>query len=222
MPAPDDLGQVRANREKSLFSHIWNYARGEGLTALPNPCAGIKGYRETGRETSPDDELVQRVLEAADKPLELAMRLAELTGQRPGDVLRMSDTNIRDGVLHVKQGKTKSKLRIVIEGELAALLEEIHAYKASVGATTRSALLVNGKGQPLTANMRQSRFDEARQRAGVKKELFQFRDLRAKTATDADETSGTRTAQAILGHTTEEMTAAYIRHKVGLKVRPIR
>ncbi|MGJ7546317.1 hypothetical protein [Variovorax sp. LT1R16] len=37
---------------------------------------------------------------------------------------------------------------------------------------------------------------------GERKALFQFRDLRAKTATEADELSGTKTAQAILGHTT--------------------
>ena len=53
-------------------------------------------------------------------------------------------------------------------------------------------------------------------------DLFQFRDLRAKAATDTDEASGTRTAQAILGHTTEAMTAHYIRHKVGKKVYPVR
>ena len=221
LPVPDKLGQVRANREKALFSHIWNYARNEGFTDLPNPCAGIKGFRETGREAAPDDELVQRVLAEADKPLELAMRLAELTGQRPADVLRMNETDIRDGVLHVKQGKTKAKLRIVIEGELAALLDEIRAYKASVKSPC-TALLVTEKGQPLTANMRQDRFYEARQRAGVEMGAFQFRDIRAKTATEADGTGGTRTAQAILGHTTEAMTAQYIRHKVGKVVRPIR
>ncbi|MDR0275058.1 MAG: tyrosine-type recombinase/integrase [Burkholderiaceae bacterium] len=191
------------------------------MTAQSNPCSGIKGYRETGRETAPGDALVQRVLEVADKPLELAMRLAELTGQRPADVLRMNEASIRDGVLHVKQGKTEAKLRIVIEGELAALLEEIHAYKASVKITS-TALLVNEKGQPLTKGMRHTRFNDARERAGVDKALFQFRDLRAKTATEADEAGGTRTAQAILGHTTEAMTAAYIRHRAGKKVRPIR
>lgn len=35
---------TRANREKALFSHIWNVARSWGLTDLPNPCLGIKGF----------------------------------------------------------------------------------------------------------------------------------------------------------------------------------
>jgi hypothetical protein len=80
---------VRANREKALLSHIWNYARGEGMTSAANPCAGIKDFREEGRNTAPDDAMLQRVTIAADKPLRFAMRLAELTGQRPANVRRI-------------------------------------------------------------------------------------------------------------------------------------
>lgn len=42
---------VRANREKALLSAIWNYARDKGYTSVANPCAGIKGNKETGRDT---------------------------------------------------------------------------------------------------------------------------------------------------------------------------
>jgi integrase len=194
---------------------------------MPNPCAGIKGYREEGRDTAPDDALVQRVIAVADQPLRFVLRLAELAGQRPSDVRAMREDQISSGVLHVKQGKTGAKLRIVIEGELAELLDEIAAFKDQVYAQHAScvrsnALLITEQGQPLTYNMLRDRFDDARERAGVGKALFQFRDLRAKAATDADEASGTRTAQAILGHTTEAMTAHYIPHRVGKKVRPVR
>lgn len=50
----------------------------------------------------------------------------------------------------------------------------------------------------------------------------QIQWFRAKVATDNDEASGTRAAQALLGHTTEAMTADYIRQKVGRKVKPSR
>ncbi len=62
-------------------------------------------------------------------------------------------------------------------------------------------------------------FDAAREAADIPKAEFQFRDLRA---TAVDETGGTKHAQALLGHTTETMTAHYIRHKVGKKVSPVR
>lgn len=220
-PMPPKYGQVRANREKALFSHIWNYARNEGYTKLANPCTGITGYTEDGRDAFVDDDTLARVMAKADQPMQFALRLARITGQRPADVLRMSDTHISDGVLNVQQGKTKAKLRIAIEGELKTLLEEIALYKA--GMTVRSlSVLVVENGQALTVSMLRDRFDAARAAAGIEKALFQFRDLRAKTATEADEMSGTKTAQAILGHTTEAMTAKYIRHKVGRKVSPLR
>lgn len=233
LPIPANHGHVRANREKSLFSHIWNYARAEGLTKLPNPCAGIHGFTETGRDASPDAELVQLVVQAArdggDRPMEFALRLADIIGQRPADVRRIGEKHIKGeipgGILEVQQGKTKVKLRIVIEGMLAELLLEMRAFKKAIQAKHKlyaMAMLVNEKGQPLGKDAIRDRFDKARARAGVKKELFQIRDLRAKVATETDEVDGVRAAQAMLGHTTEAMTASYIRHKVGRKVRPIR
>lgn len=225
LPCPPDLGHVRANREKALFSHIWNHAREEGYTKLPNPCVGIKGHREDGRDVFVEDEMLARVQAHAAKPLQFALRLYHLTGQRPGDGLRMSEGHISSGLLHVRQGKTQAKLRIVIEGELKTLLDEVKAYKTEV--TPRSkvrtlSLLVNEKGQRYTASMMRNDFDQARAAAGIEKAAFQIRDLRAKAATEADDADGTKVAQGLLGHATEAMTADYIRHKVGKKVKPLR
>lgn len=224
-PISPKIGQVRANREKALFSHIWNYAREHGFTKAPNPCQGIRSFREEGRDAYVDDELLAKVMEQAGQPLQFAIRLAHLTGQRPGDVLRMSETDVSGGVLRVQQGKTRMKLRIVVEGALKELLDEISAFKAARTSKSKVrvlSLLVNEKGERLTAGMLRNRFDDARDAAGIDKALFQFRDLRAKAATETDETAGTREAQALLGHTTESMTAEYIRHKAGKKVKPLR
>jgi len=70
--------------------------------------------------------------------------------------------------------------------------------------------------------MLRNRFDDARDAAGIDKALFQFRDLRAKAATETDDQSGRRGAQALLGHTTESMTAEYIHHKAGRKMKLVR
>lgn len=221
VPVPPNLGHVRANREKALFSHIWNYGRQEGFTNLPNPCAGIKGFTEDGRDVYVDDPLMAQVMAKAAKPLVFALRLAHLTGQRPADVRKMSETHISNGFLHVKQGKTKAMLRIAIVGELADLLAEIKAFKDSLGVHALQ-LLVNEEGLPLTYDMLRNRFDDAREAAGIDKKLFQFRDLRAKAATEADDSGGVKHAQHLLGHATEGMTQTYIRHKQGKKVQPLR
>ena len=52
------------------------------------------------------------------------------------------------------------------------------------------------------------------------KDKFQFRDLRAKAATDKDDKVGIEAAQALLGHRTSSMTADYIRHRMGKLVSP--
>ena len=126
-----------ANREKALLSHIWNKAREWGYTDKPNPCTGIKGHKETGREVYVEDQDYKKLWEAASAPLRDAMDLAYLTGQRPSDVLRMSETEIRDGVLVLTQAKTKKKLRIAVTGELAQVIARIRSRKRDLRASHR-------------------------------------------------------------------------------------
>ncbi len=218
---PATFGQVRANRAKAVLSHMWNWARGEGITKMPNPCTGIHRFKEKGRETAPDGDMVARVLAVADLPLQFAMRLAELIGQRPADVRKLTEMDVKDGVLHVRQGKTAARLRIEITGELQRLMAEIHEFKRQVKSAV-PALLVNESGQTLRADALRYRFDQAREKAGIAKKDFQFRDFRARTATEADDVAGIRVAQALLGHTTEAMTADYIRHRAGKRIKPLR
>ena len=100
------------------------------------------------------------------------------------------------------------------------MLDEIAEFKQQTQSRT-SLLLVNERGVPLSYDTFRSRFDKARAAAGVPKGEFQLRDLRATAATLVDEEHGIRAAQS-LGHTTEQTTAIYVRHKVGKKVAPVR
>lgn len=125
----------------------------------------------------------------AEVGLQDAMDLFYLTGQRPGDTLRMDERDLRDGQLYVTQSKTGAKRRIEIIGELAVVLERIKARKA--GHKVRSTkLVVTAEGRAMTVSMLRSRFDEARKAAGIPKADFQLRDLRAKAGTDKAELSG--------------------------------
>lgn len=211
---------VRANREKALLSSIWNFARDTGYTALANPCAGIKGNKETGRDIYIEDALFKKVYDAADAGLQDAMDLAYLTGQRVTDTRLMDERDVRDGQIWVKQGKTAAKRRIEIIGELKALIDRIMARKA--GHKVRSTrLIVTEDGTPMTASMLRGRFDITREAAGVEKAAFQMRDLRAKAGTDKAESSGDiMQAKDQLGHTTVVMTEQYIRQRKGKKVTP--
>lgn len=207
---------IRANRERALLSAIWNFARDQGYTALANPCAGIKGSPETGRDVYVEDEAFRAVWEAADAPLRDALDLAYLTGQRPADVRRMDERDVRDGFLHLRQNKTGKRERIVVEGELALLLARIAARKAAL-VVRSTRLLVGMGGQPLTADELRGAFGRARKASG---QTFQFRDLRAKAGTDKADSEDVHAAQLQLGHTTIGMTMAYIRRRRGDKVTP--
>lgn len=217
----DWRGKIHANREKALLSHIWNKAREWGYTNLPNPCAGIKGFKEVGRkDVYIDDAMYSAVYDLGSQALRDAMDLAYLSGQRPSDVLKMSDHDIQDNAISVTQNKTGAKLRISIEGDLAALLQRITLRKSKYKIRSFS-LLIDDNGQRITLKTLQDHFYRAREAAGISKEVFQFRDLRGKAATDKTESSGDiRQAQQQLGHTTITMTERYVKNRKGKKVTP--
>jgi integrase len=211
---------VRATREKALLSHLWNWARSQGYTSKPNPCAGIKGTKAKGRDVYVSDAEFGAVYKHADAALRDAMDLAYLTGQRVSDTLRMDATHLRDDHLEVTQGKTGKKLRIAITGELKVVIERIMARKRQMPVCS-TRLVNNDRGQPLRIGAIQKRFVDART-AAVMPHL-QFRDLRAKAGTDKTESTGDiRRAQLQLGHSSVVMTEHYVRQRRGAKVEPTR
>jgi integrase len=206
--------KVRANRERALFSHVFNFAREHGYTDAPNPCAGVKGHRETGRDRYIEDAEFLAVWNKAHYTIQDAMDLAHLTGQRPADLLKLNRSDIREELLWFTQNKTGKKLRIMIVGELKALIERILGRQHhTMGG---DALLQDGSGQRLTYGALRTRFDRARKAAQVD---FQFRDIRAKAATDSEDLGR---AQKLMGHKSRTMTEHYTRDRIGEKISPLK
>ena len=205
--------KVRANREKALLSHIFNKAREWGYTSLQNPCQGVKGFKETGRSRYITDAEFDQVKAQAHFTVVDAMDLALLTGQRPADVLKLKRTDIRDGALWIIQNKTGARLGIEITGELAATIGRINERpRRAISAY----LIQDENGQPLTQCALRSRFDKARTLAKVD---FQFRDIRAKAATDTGDLAH---SQALLGHKNRDMTEHYVKSRIGQRIRPLK
>ena len=212
----DKRGQsakARANREKALLSHLFNKAREWGYTDATNPCQGVKGFTETGRDRYVTDEEFVAVRSKADPTLCDAMDLALLTGQRPADVLKILRSDIRDGALFVKQNKTGAKRAIELIGQLANVVERILSRPR---VRVSAYLIQDDDGKPLSMLAMRSRFDKARSAAGVS---FQFRDIRAKTASDTGDLAH---SQHLLGHKTRDMTEHYVRERIGQRVKPLR
>jgi integrase len=212
----DKRGQTakaRANREKALLSHMFNKAREWGYTDSPNPCQGVKGFTESGRDRYVSDAEFAAVRAAAHPTVQDAMDVALLTGQRPADVLKIQRSDIRDGALFITQNKTKAKRAIDLVGELAAVIDRIAARPRE---RLSLYLIQDDDGRPLTAAALRSRFGKARTAAGVS---FQFRDIRAKTASDTGDLSH---SQRLLGHKNRDMTEHYVRERIGQRVKPLR
>lgn len=208
-----ESSEVRVNREKALFSTIFNHARTWGYTDAMNPCIGVKGFKEVPRDRYVSDEEYKAVWDVAHSTVQDAMDLALCTGQRPADVLKIQVTDIVDSKLFIKQGKTGKKLRISIEGELATIIDRIMAKPRD---KVNMALLQDPDGQQLTYTAMRSRFDKAREVSGVN---FQFRDLRAKAATDTEDLAH---AQRLLGHKNRTTTEIYTRDRKGDLVQPLK
>ncbi len=207
------VAKVRANREKALFSHIFNKAREWGYTAAPNPCQGVKGFRETGRSRYITDQEFDQVKAHAHFTAVDAMDLALLTGQRPADVLKLKRNDIRDGALWVVQNKTGARLGIEITGELATTIARINERPRKAISVF---LIQDENGQRLTYFALRSRFDKARTLAKVD---FQFRDIRAKAATDTGDLAH---SQKLLAHKNRHMTEHYVKARMGERVKPLR
>lgn len=246
-PIPGDA-KVAINRELTLFSGIWNYARENGFTKLPNPAEGVERFTEIGRKgIYTEDEVMDAVYKAGDQALKDALDLAYLTGQRRADVLAMVESMIRpakyrraDGgtedvkTIPVKQGKTGNKVRMIIDGELKTLIERIQADKRAHKVISL-AILVTESGERMTMHMLRGRFEKARKLAAEAADAsgasdlateirnFQFRDLRAKAGSDkAEETGSMLEAQKLLGHSAASTTETYVRHRRGALVKPTR
>lgn len=117
-----------------------------------------------------------------------------------------------DGYLLISQNKTGKKLRILIAGALQDVILRIMGKRRD---RVNKSLLQDSDGQRLTYYALRSRFDKAREKAGVS---FQFRDLRAKAATDTNDLAH---AQKLLGHKNRTTTELYTRDRLGEVVRPL-
>lgn len=203
--------------EKRVGAAFFEWARAEGHTKAPNPFRGVTFSKAEKRAFQPmgprkvyvTDEQYKAVWAAGDAILQDAMDLAYRTGQRPGDILKARRQDIVDGVLWFVQEKTGAKVGVRVEGELARVVERILGRERRVPSMY---LIADSHGQRVRLNALAVRFRKARGDA-----TWQFRDIRAKTASDMPDL---KRAQLLLGHANETTTDIY-RRAAGDAVAPL-
>ena len=214
--------KTQGNREMSVLSIVWGKARMWGMTSLPWPAQGVKGWKneEQARDFEVTDALFDAVYSRADRVLRDAMDIATATGMRITDVRTVAMP--ADGRIRLSANKTgKAAYFVVSESPvLADLVKRREAMKAS--ATT---LLVSDRGLPVSYRRLRDRFEEAREEAakafpkladGIRGMIL--RDMR-KRAADLAEDAGH--ASRLLQHSSESVTRKHYRTK-GAKLKAVR
>jgi integrase len=198
---------VQANREKSCLSAVFNSAI-KWHVADSNPCRMISKLREVERDRYVSDVEYAAVYRLASPMIQCAMDLAVLTGQREGDLLKLSRAQLsEEGIAftigkskrrHPRHGKlveTAKKLIIEWSPELRQVIERAK----KLGPELRPTLLCNLQGRPFTSDGFRSNWHRLMVKATTPSEnqsaslaeRFTFHDLRAKSASDDDFASAT-------------------------------
>ena len=207
----------RAVNEMALLSHVFTKAVEWGVVDA-NPCREIRKQRPKPRQRYVTEQEYQAAYEAMPPMIQCAMNLAVLTSLRPADLLGLERSNLTDEGIHIDTRKTGKRLIIQWSEELRKVVKEARSLPPHI----RQPLISNRRGKPYTVSGFNSIWYRWMRRSVADKdnpltESFQFRDLRAKSASD----DRLESATARLGHSDPRLTEHIYRRKPTL-VRPLR
>lgn len=215
--------KTQGNRELAVLSIVWNYARGEGLTKLPWPAAGMERSKwknkESPRQIEVTDALFAAVYDVGGTTLRAAMDLASATGLRltdcrtvqipPGDVLR------------IRASKTGKNAEFLLSE--SPVLERLVKSRQQQ-SVAHLMLLTTPSGRPVSARMLRDAWDQAREKAAeAHPELadairaMYLRDMRKRAA---DLAGSLQEASELLQHSSTAVTSKHYTSKT--KLRPVR
>ena len=193
----------------------WGFDR--GLVAC-NPCERPgKTYRSKRVENvwSSDDEAA--FLNHAPERVRLAYMLAVWTGQRQGDLLKLTWNAYDGATIRLRQSKTGARVQIPVGEPLKALLDQTKRVSVTILANTRK--------RPWTADGFRTEWDKVKRKAGI--DGLTFHDLRGTAVTRLARAECTTAEIAtITGHSLKEvesiLDAHYLKRDSSLGVSAIR
>jgi integrase len=160
-------------------------------------------------------EHISKFCGVASEPLQFALLLALWTGQRQGDLVRLTWMQYDGSKIRLRQGKSRGKRRVVIPvgPPLKTALDGRRPAKAE------GAILRNTLGEPWTTDGFKTSWGKAFDRAGLGDEDLHFHDLRG-TAVTRLALSGCTVPEiaAITGHSPRDVEAILEAHYLGGRV----
>lgn len=215
--APGGRGAVQCNRELALLSHLYTKAV-KWRMAARNPCIGVERLQEGSRpKVYVTNATLRAWLDFAPRKIALYTELEYLLGQRCGDVLRLRLSQLHDDGIHVQAAKTGKSAIYPWTEDLHAVVDELKALRvnsrgATFGPGIPDYLILTRRGRPYS----KAGFDSIWQRHMVKfaelgNERFAPSDMRAKHASDLEDTGGDATRN--LQHSSRQVTARHYLRK---------
>lgn len=158
-----------------------------------NPCSGAGKFYEADRaEKIWESADIAAFLESASVPLQRALMLALWTGQRQGDLLRLTWSAYDGKTIRLRQSKRKAYTPVplggpirdmldVMLGERQARSERQKAKPDSDRTPVAITILTNSRGQPWTSDGFRSYWEKAYKNAKIVG--LHFHDLRGTAVT---------------------------------------
>lgn len=186
----------------TCFATILSFAKDREIIER-NPLEEVRKINQSSRrDIIWTDEQLDAFRAKAPPMMVLALELALWTGQRQGDLLRLTWSAYDGNYITLKQEKTGSFVRVKVAGEL----------KARLDATKRRSvtILTNRSGRPFSEGFRSS-WAKACEAAGI--EGVTFHDLRGTFISLAHRAGASiREISEVSGHTEKDAERIIRRH----------
>jgi integrase len=148
-----------ADMHMAVLRAVLSWAVKRELIAVNKAAEIGKLNKETRRDRIWSEEECARFISTATPPMAHSLLLALNTGQRQGDLLRLTWSAYDGSTLRLKQTKTGSGVRLRISPELKAMLDAMPRKAVTI--------LTNSYGRPWKQSAFQSAFNRAMKKAGI-------------------------------------------------------
>lgn len=187
-----------------VLVRVLSFAKDRGIISVNIAERGGRLYRSTRRDRTWSDADVAAFEAVAPPQMRLAIQLALWTGQRKGDLLRLSWSDFDGSNLRFTQSKTKARV-LVPMGPLANVLSSQRG---------NGAILRNSRGAAWTSNGFNTSWRKCCAKAGIAD--LTFHDLRG-TAITRMALAGCTVPEiaAVTGHSLKDVEAILDMHYLG-------
>lgn len=186
----------QADYALTVLGILLSWSLDRGLVGYNHAQKPKKKYRSNRSEKIWLDADVRAFLVKAGPELQLALILARDTGQRQGDLLRLTWASYDGAYIRLTQSKTGRRVEIPVTQRLKAALTKARANRTEVEATT---ILTRPDGQPWKVDHFRHAWRAVTQAAGL--DGLRFNDLRGTAVTElADAGCTSIEIAAITGH----------------------